>query len=331
MRIVVLLAAAVLAAPGVSVAQSAPAASPVPAPAVTTVVTADIERFWAAYDAIRATDDIDEQVRILVREYILPGSPGLYAFMEARGYTPLGYVHAIRRYPKYWDSIRPRTQVIQGFLPGLEPALAGLRRVYPGMRPSAVYFTVGVMRSGGTTQGDKVLIGAEVATGDPSVDLSELPESRRAAWTPYFATDPAKALDLLVVHEVVHTQQRGGAQSLLAQAVFEGVADFVAEQATGRTPDLEYVRYGAANEAAVREAFKRDMGGPEYGYWLYSDASNPFGVRDLGYYVGYAISAAYYEKAADKAEAIRTMIELNTGDPAAVQAFVDASGWLTET
>lgn len=330
MRTAVLLAAAILAAPGVSVAQSA-APTPAAAPAVTTVVTADIDRFWAAYDAIRATDDIDEQVRILVRQYILPGSPGLHAFMEARGYTPLGYVNAIRRYPKYWDSIRPRTQVIQGFLPGLEPALAGLRRVYPGMRPSAVYFTVGVMRSGGTTQGDKVLIGAEVATGDPSVDLSELPASRRAAWTPYFATDPAKALDLLVVHEVVHTQQQGGAQTLLAQAVFEGVADFVAERATGRVPELEYMRYGAANTAAVRAAFKRDMGGSEYGYWLYSDATNPFGVRDLGYYVGYAISAAYYEKAADKAEAIRTMIELNTGDAAAVQAFVDASGWLAES
>ncbi len=329
MRIPVLLAVGLLAVPGVCAAQAVPA--PAAAPAVTTVVTADIDRFWAAYDAIRATDDIDEQVRILVRQYILPGSPGLYAFMEARGYTPLGYVNAIRRYPKYWDSIRPRTQVIQGFLPELEPALAGLRRIYPGMRPSAVYFTVGVMRSGGTTQGDKVLIGAEVATGDPSVDLSELPESRRAAWTPYFATDPARALDLLVVHEVVHTQQRGGAQSLLAQAVFEGVADFVAERATGRVPELEYMRYGAANAAAVREAFKRDMAGSEYGYWLYSDATNPFGVRDLGYYVGYAISAAYYEKAADKAEAIRAMIELNTGDAAAVQAFVDASGWLTET
>ncbi|MNN04245.1 hypothetical protein D3C81_1169660 [compost metagenome] len=53
-------------------------------------------------------------------------------------------------------------------------------------------------------------------------------------------------------------------------------------------------------------------------------------MRDLGYYVGYAITRGYYDHALDKTAALKTMIELDYSDPAAVQAFVDASGYLAD-
>ncbi len=184
------------------------------------------------------------------------------------------------------------------------------------------------MTSGGTTQGDKVLIGTELALGDPGVDISELPERTHRWLEGYFATRPADMLTLLNVHEYVHTQQKGPGPTLLAQSLYEGAADFVAERVAGKLPPLPYVQYGPGHLAAIKARFAREMDASDYGSWLYnSNGDSVFGVGDLGYFVGYAICKAYYERAADKREAIREIIELDYTDALAAKAFLDASGF----
>ena len=308
-------------------ATAAPAWAQQPAPGVQ-VVDDDVARFWTAYDAVRATSDLDEQRDLFQRLYIDQGTPGLVAFMEAKGYTVDTYLDAIRAWPNYWDTVRPRTALAADALVRLEGHLERFREIYPDLRPAAVYFEVGALRSAGTTLDDKVLLGVEMATGDASVDISQMPAGLQRFFTSYFASKPLDNLDLLAVHEFVHTQERGERHTLLAQAVYEGVADFVAEKVTGRMPDLAYVTYGPANDAAIKAAFRQDMMANDYSGWLYNGTDNPFGVRDLGYYVGYAICAGYYERASDKAAAIKAMIELDFSDQQAVQSFVDASGYL---
>lgn len=294
------------------------------------VVDADIARFWTAYDAVRAENDQAHQRDLFQRLYIDQGTPGLEAFMQAKGYTIDSFLDAIRAYPAYWDTVRPRTVLAGQALERVETHLARLRDLYPDLKPAGVYFEVGALRSAGTTQGDKVLIGVEMATGDSGVDLSQMPPNLKRFFTTYFASDPLENLDLLATHEVIHTQQRGDRQTLLAQVLYEGVADFVAEKATGRLPKLPYVAYGPANDAAIKAAFVKDMNGADFSGWLYNGTNNAFGTADLGYYVGYAITGRYYDRASDKAVAIKTMLELDYADPAAIQYFVDASGYLDE-
>jgi transposase len=295
-----------------------------------TVVVEDVDRFWTAYDAVRAETDPATQRLLFERLYIEPGTAGLHAFIAAKGYTVDDYLDAIRRYPRYWDTIRPRTALAAGALGKLDAHLVRFRELYPDLRPAGVYFEIGALRSAGTTLEDKVLIGVEMATGDPSVDTSEMPERLQRFLAGYFASRPLDNLDLLAMHEFVHTQERGERRNLLAQAIYEGVADFVAQQVTGRMPDLPYVGYGPANDAAIKTAFARDMMGADYSGWLYNNTDNPFGVRDLGYYVGYAIVSRYYAQSEDKSAAIKAMIELDFSDADAVQRLVDTSGYFVE-
>ncbi|MFK4057687.1 hypothetical protein [Brevundimonas sp. NPDC046655] len=262
--------------------------------------------------------------------YLDQSTPGLSAFMAAKGYTIDNWLHAIRRYPRYWETVRPRTALAAEALDRTEPHLERLRALYPGLRPAGVYFEVGALRSAGTTQDDKVLIGVEMATGDESVDISEMPSGLQRFFQTYFASRPLENLDLLITHEVVHTQQTGDRRTLLAQALYEGVADFVAEKATGRLPDLPYVAFGPANDAAIKSAFRHDMAGEDFSGWLYNGPGGEFGVGDLGYYVGYAIVSRYYSLSPDKTEAIRTLIELDYGDQAAIETLVAASGYFDE-
>ena len=51
------------------------------------VVTDDIARFWATYDAVRAEPDAERRVALVQQRYIDPGSPGLHALMQVRNYT----------------------------------------------------------------------------------------------------------------------------------------------------------------------------------------------------------------------------------------------------
>jgi hypothetical protein len=316
------LFAATLAAAPLSVQ-----AAPKP-PANVQVVSDDVGRFWIAYDAVRAAQDPAERLRLIQTLYIDRGTPGLAAFMEAKGYTAQSYVDAITKYPRYWETIRPRTALTKTALANVGPYLNKFLTLYPGLKPAGIYFEVGALRSGGTTLGDKVLIGVEMASGDESVDTSEMSAGLKKFFGAYFASKPLDNLDLTVVHEFVHTQEHGERKTLLAQAVYEGVADFVAERVTGRLPDLAYVGYGPANDAAIKAAFQRDMMANDYSGWLYNSASgNPFGVRDLGYYVGYAICTGYYAHQADKKAALTKMIELDFSDQDAVGRFVAASGY----
>ena len=65
--------------------------------------------------------------------------------------------------------------------------------------------------------------------------------------------------------------------------------------------------YGLAHEAELWAEFRERMHGTDYSGWLYGD---PPGERpaDLGYFIGYRIAQAYYEKAGDKQAAVREII-----------------------
>ena len=73
-------------------------------------ITQDVTNFWWAYDQINTTSDTLLQAQYLQEHFLEPASPGLLALMEARRYTPAEYLDAIRRYHKFWHSLRANTE-----------------------------------------------------------------------------------------------------------------------------------------------------------------------------------------------------------------------------
>lgn len=63
--------------------------------------------------------------------------------------------------------------------------------------------------------------------------------------------------------------------------------------------------------------------------WLYNDATNRFGVRDVGYAVGYEIARRYVARSTHRRAAIRALVELDYAKPIDVARIVDASGYFT--
>jgi len=293
------------------------------------LVTTDIRNFWSAYDKIIATKDSAQQYAYLHELFIAKGTPGLKAIMEARDYTARSYIDAINKYPLFWNSVRANTLKAGAFADSIAANISKLKALYPALRPAKIYFTIGALRTGGTTMNDKVLIGSEIALGDEHTVTSEFPPAF-AGLTPYFKSNPIKIVVFTNVHEYVHTQQKTTiGKNLLAQCVLEGVAEFVAEKATGQPTTLPALKYGNAHAEPIRNVFALQLFNPATGFWLYSNAANEFGIRDLGYYVGYAICEKYYNSESDKKQAIKEMIELDYNDDAALAKFVDRSGYFT--
>ncbi|WP_401737780.1 hypothetical protein [Stenotrophomonas pavanii] len=163
------------------------------------VVTDDIARFWATYDAVRAEPDAERRVALVQQRYIDPGSPGLHALMQVRHYTAREYAEAMQSWPRFWTSVRPLTANAQQASATLERDLAAFRALYPALRPATITYAVGVLRTGGTTLGDKVLIGAEMALGDEREGVAEYVAERisgRRPALPLYTYGPAHEAEI---------------------------------------------------------------------------------------------------------------------------------------
>ncbi|TFF33390.1 Ig-like domain-containing protein [Mucilaginibacter psychrotolerans] len=289
------------------------------------VYTDDIDRFWKAYDSVATTSDTTKQVEFIQQLYVDKGTPGLKAFMKARDYDAKLWVTLIHKYPKFWKSIRSNTLTIKNQVPAITRSINNFRKLYPEMRPAKMYFTIGGLRSGGTTTNDMVLVGAEIATANENTDASELGD-----WLMnVFKNQQASNLVALNIHEYVHTQQKAGeGRLLLAQTITEGAADFVAELVTHQKNNNAYMIYGRAHEQELKDKFLIEMFSTATGNWLYNGSRSLH--ADLGYFMGYVICEAYYKRQADKKEAIKKIIELDYANEQQVTDFLRESGYYTE-
>jgi hypothetical protein len=272
------------------------------------VSTADVHHFVSAKKQITPGDT----TCAALDGYIRSGTAGLDAYRSKFDVGRQELCTALRRSPDHYARL-------DMLLPGLDSAskeisvlFARFQKISPSAKMPSVYFIVGNGISGGTTthgSAPMILIGTEL-------------------------TRSTAGLPRTIAHELAHTQQRypwwrsltGGPRflraDLLRQSLVEGTADVVAEFLTGK-PNRS--QYGEAHEAELWAQFKRDMHSRNYGGWLYNGrekAADPNRPADLGYWVGYRIAKAYYDRSPDKAQAVRDMLTISDFD-----AFVARSGY----
>jgi len=293
------------------------------------VITTDVTNFWTAYDKITSTQDSILQLKYLDSLYFQNGTVGLEGIRQARNYTPQDYINSINSYPKFWNSIRENTLEVDKISSKLEDGIDKLKELYPELKPAKIYFTIGSFRTGGTTIDSLVLIGSEISMADSTTETSEFPESLSHLKS-HFKTNPKNHLVFLNVHEYVHTQQNPRVFNILSLVLYEGVAEFVATKALGISSPNPQIKFGKGNANRIREVFEIEMFYRNNLYkWLDGSAPNEFGMRDLGYYVGFQICENYYNQAENKAEAIKTMIELDYANEVVIEDFIKKANYFS--
>jgi hypothetical protein len=209
------------------------------------------------------------------------------------------------RRSRYYAAIRPATLALDTSRDVTAVVRASFRRLkalYPDAVFPDVYFLIGKLNTGGTADGGRgLLIGTELNARDSTTPLDDLPVGLRPV------VGRLADLPRLVAHEVVHAQQPPHARTLLAQALAEGSADFVADLITPAPPGgfspHPYTAYGDAHEQVLWAAFTAVMHGSSFQGWLYGGADASGRPADLGYYIGARICDTFYRRAPDKAYA----------------------------
>ncbi len=293
------------------------------------VITQDIKNFYTAFDSIKANTSEKLKGKFLKELFLKNASSGQRAMMKARNYKPKEYLEIIALYPNFFESMRETMMNAQSLGEKIDSNLQILRKYYPNMEPAQVFFTIGAFRSNGTTMGDKVLIGSEMAMVNSKTDLSEFPADYWAR--NYWKTNPIENIIKLNVHEFVHTQQAENLNApLFVIALREGVAEFIADKVMGISKSENHepsIKFGRENEEEVINEFIKDMFKKDFGYWLWSNQENKFNTRDLAYFVGYVIAEKYYLSQTDNAEAIKSLIQLDYTNVQEVEKFIDATNY----
>ncbi len=265
------------------------------------LITADIDNFWRAYDLAAKESSLEKKREIYQRDYLDKGSPGLKDFVTLRLKSAEALVQSIEKHPRYYASIRPQTMKIAAYHNSIKRSFRKLKFLYADAVFPDVYFVIGRLSTGGTTSRNGLLIGAEMYGLTPETPVAELNDWLKQVLK---STDTIPAI---VAHEAVHIQQKYliAANTLLAQSIQEGSADFIGELMTGRMINQHLHDYGNPKERQLWDEFKPAMNEKSFAGWLYNGVQANDRPADLGYYVGYKICESYYQKAKDKAQAIR--------------------------
>ena len=294
-------------------------------PAEVTIRSSDVALFWSVFDS----EGPPYSDRTFLEQYVANGSAALKAF---RGRRPLNFERfgqilndpAVR---SYYLSIREASLALDTQRGSLRDAFENLKSLYPAAVFTDVTFVVGGLSTGGTLLEDgQIVIGAELFMVQPDSPLGALPHSLQSVLR------PPSYLVSIVVHELIHVQQARHAfeagrpftdgANLLKMALIEGGADFVTDRILGVYANDHLPAWANGRQAELWEEFRIAMNGTDLSRWLFNRSRTTERPADLGYYIGYKIAEARYDKASDKAQAIRELIEV---DDAA--AFLAASGY----
>jgi Domain of unknown function (DUF4932)/Predicted Zn-dependent protease (DUF2268) len=253
--------------------------------------TEDIYLFWKVFDQTYP----NLKASAFEAEYLEKGSKGLKAFIPNRIESGKNLRKVVMREMDYYQGIRESTLSVEAKRSLITDHFKKFRALYPAAILPQVYFVIGAKNTGGMAFRGGLSIGAEMfGKSDGKI-------------TPRLDLD---LIDDVVIHELVHFQQRYASDnSLLAQSIREGSADFLCELVTGTHANQDIYQYGNAHEHELWNEFKTRMDKADWGGWLYyqRDKSIP---KDLGYWMGYKITKAYYDKAADKSKAIKEMLTI---------------------
>lgn len=279
-------------------------------PLKTELITSDIDHFWAAFD--QAQPGLDPAV--FQRLYLDKGSKGIKGFTRNRIQDADHLAAVVRSHARYYASIRESTKKIALMKDSIRKSMIRLKEIYPDAVFPPIYFVIGALNSGGTTSKNGLIIGAEMYGLTPETPMEELGDWLRTV------IKPVDQIPYIVAHEVVHFQQKYDGSNLLSACIKEGSADFIAELISGKHINQHVHDFADPREKELWLEFKSRMSGKDFQGWLYSSqAGRP---NDLGYWMGYKIVKAYYDKAADKKKAIDEILHIRD-----FNQFLAASGY----
>lgn len=298
-RIAIAWLAGTMAFVATSAAGKAAASAPI------AIQTDDVTRFYRVYEAAGG-HPTPQQIQ---HGYLDRGSAGLHHLTHVRNVNAENIARAVATHPELYTKARTCLAALPRIRQRLDRTFANLLRLYPEAARPPVTILI--------SRGKPIAIagpghGVQVALEGMCSDIA----------AKILGTDIDDRFVNTIAHEYIHVQQPPEQQSatVLQRALNEGVAEFVGKLISGGLANAAVHASAKGRELEIETRFAADMDKTDLSAWFDNTTADDPG--QLGYWVGYRIAKAYYQRAADKRAAIRELIRAT--DPHAILA---GSGW----
>lgn len=273
------------------------------------ILTDDVTRFYALYDATGGKPGVER----IEKDYLGKGTPSLGEFAKLRRVTAQSIADRLASNPEIYANAKQCMAELPAAKARLATALDKLVALYPQAKLPPVAIVVGRGKPVGMAYPGGLTIGLEALCA-----------------ADFMNPDLQDRFVHVIAHEYAHIQQTMQTDfeagdpdaTVLRMSLAEGAAELIAEVISGNVANPGLTRWTAGREAEVEAAFVREMDGTDLSNWLYNYRAGSDAPYDLGYWVGYRITKAYYVRSTDRREALKQIIEMD--DPA---AFLAKSGW----
>lgn len=269
------------------------------------LITSDVKNFWKAYDL--AKKDTANAINLYKKYYVEPASNGLQDYLGYKIRNLKNFVKSVNTKPAFYGAVRKNTYAVDQQKPQMIQSFVKFKQIYNKAQFPDIYFVIGAFNSGGTSTDAGLLIGL-----DQSARTEEVPVKELNLWQQNNFTN-LKSLPNLIAHELIHFNQDGlaGDTTLLAGALTEGMADFIGELISGKTANERLFVWAKGKEKQIWADFEKQMYFEKSRNWIAnSDQETADKPADLGYWVGYQICKAYYNKSTDKNKAVNDMLNI---------------------
>lgn len=262
------------------------------------IITQDAKHFWEALDALKPGADTTKVFQTLV---IDRASDEFKVFIKKWDIKASHYAYYLRRFPKFYETIRENTMGLINSEDSIRKHVAQLEKLYPNLNHADICIAFGNFRTGGNIA---------VGNGRNLIYIGlEFHGLGRNTYTKEFSTEiqdyvSRSNLFRTVIHEHVHIQHRthGGkiartftGNTLAHRVLSEGIPDFIAQLVVPHGNNGNYHEYGLKHEAELKEKLKNELYLNSYGDWFGGDGSLFLNKpRDLGYFMGSRIGRNYY-------------------------------------
>jgi hypothetical protein len=275
-------------------------------------ITTDLDNFWRAFDNFKKDTTSNP-----FDSYLKNGTEALKDFAEHRTGDSASFKNFIRKELSYYDSVRASSLATLNFQNQINTYFRNFKAIYSAVSKPDMYLVIGRMNTGGTSCNAGVVIGTELfsdkvyknTTGGTSLLSEKLPLTA-ALGIIYFNQKPA------------HT-----GYTVLRQCIVQGSADFLATLILGgdrsQIVTQKNYEYGEQHEELLAKQFLIQKNSDDFSNWLYQGTNTEGRPPDLGAWIGYKITEAYYNNSPDKTKAIDEILKIND-----FEKFLLLSGYL---
>ncbi len=265
----------------------------------------DVNNFWKCYEQTFKCNS-DSCTQWIINNQYIPNSSKCYKELLAQKRFDSNAVNQFWKYRLFLASIKNWSLQLKNQKDSILFYCNKAAQLYQGAPLNDIYFMISSWKQGGTVTSSGLSIGIQYFCGYDSLNVEEI--GKQVARN----ISPRNKLIPVIIHEQIHKWYKYSNPKYVYEACLkEGNCDFLAYKITGQIVATDdRWQYFEKIKDSVRTVFKKEYAEKRSAADWLSIESKKFSYGAAGYYIGFKICEAFYNRSKNKRKALKQIIEM---------------------